>query len=145
MLRVLVVNGPNLDLLGTREPEIYGSKTLADLEVCVKLEADRLGVNIVLFQSNSEQSLIEFLDAESTKADGLILNAGVLTHYSELLHDALVRVGIKTIEVHISHVHKREEFRRRSVIAPACVGQISGLGFHGYCLALRWFAEQSRQ
>jgi 3-dehydroquinate dehydratase II len=145
MLRVLVVNGPNLDRLGSREPEIYGTQTLADLQAYVKAEADRLDVHIVFFQSNSEQELIEFIETESPKADGLILNAGILTHYSEPLRDILVSAGIRTIEVHISNIHGREEFRRKSVIATVCVGQIAGLGFLGYCLALRWFADQARQ
>lgn len=145
MPRVLVVNGPNLNLLGTREPEIYGLRTLQDLEKEIATEAGRLGVTVTCFQSNSEGALIDFIQQESGKADGLILNAGALSHYSYSLRDAVSAAGITTIEVHISNIHAREEFRHRSVLAPVCVGQIVGLGFEGYRLALQWFAARQKQ
>jgi 3-dehydroquinate dehydratase-2 len=145
MPRVLVVNGPNLNLLGTREPEIYGTRTLRDLEEEVAAEAERLGLNVTCFQSNSESALIDFIQHEPAKADGLILNAGALSHYSFALRDAVSAAGITTIEVHISNIHAREEFRHRSVIASVCVGQIVGLGFEGYRLALQWFAWRQKQ
>jgi 3-dehydroquinate dehydratase-2 len=145
MPRVLVVNGPNLNLLGKREPEIYGTRTLRDLEDEITTEAGRLGLAVTCFQSNSEGALIDFIQQESDKADGLILNAGALSHYSYALRDAVSAAGITTIEVHISNIHAREEFRHRSVLAPVCVGQIVGLGFEGYRLALRWFAGRQKQ
>jgi len=145
MPRVLVVNGPNLNLLGTREPEIYGTRTLQDLEKEITAEAGRLGLTVTCFQSNSESALIDFIQRESAKADGLILNAGALSHYSYALRDAVSAVGITTVEVHISNIHAREEFRHRSVLSPVCVGQIVGLGFEGYRLALQWFAGRQKQ
>lgn len=138
MKRIAVLNGPNLDRLGKREPEIYGRATLADLETALRAEfAGR--AELEFFQSNHEGALIDRIAAlAETKADGLVLNAGAFTHTSVALRDALAGSGLRAIEVHISNVYKREEFRHHSLIAPVCVAVISGLGFEGYHAAVRF-------
>jgi 3-dehydroquinate dehydratase-2 len=141
MARILVINGPNLDLLGTREPQIYGRQTLHDLERQVTVEAGQFGLQVTFFQSNDEEAIVDFIRREAPASAGLIINAGALSHYSQALPEVLKSTGIRTIEVHISNVFAREEFRHHSVIALFCVGQIVGLGLDGYRLALRWFAE----
>ena len=141
MPRLLVINGPNLNLLGQREPDIYGTSSLDDINDRLTRLATAHGIDCEFFQSNSEGSLIDFIQREGYGADGLILNAGALTHYSYALRDTISAVDIATIEVHISNIHAREEFRRLSVIAPVCVGQISGLGTRVYELALSYFAD----
>jgi 3-dehydroquinate dehydratase-2 len=129
---ILVVNGPNLNLLGEREPEIYGSTTLADVEQMVREACAPYGMEVMAYQSNWEGALIDFLQEHRADAQGVILNAGALTHTSHALHDCLRSLPCPTVEVHISNVHAREEWRRQSVIAPACLGQITGLGVSGY-------------
>lgn len=141
MRLILVIHGPNLDLLGTREPEVYGRQTLADLDDLIQLEAKQLGLAVECFQSNSESDIVERIRLRSQEASGLIINPGILTHYSIGLRDAIANADVKTIEVHLSNTLAREEFRRRSVVAAACVGQIAGLGAEGYLAALRWFAR----
>ncbi len=141
MARVLVVNGPNLNLLGTREPHIYGKMTLDELNTSLTDLAAELGVELALFQSNSEGEIIDYIQADGPKADGLIINAGALTHYSYALRDAIVAVGIKTIEVHLSNIYAREEFRHQSVIAPVAHGHLVGFGIYGYAMALSYFAD----
>ncbi|MDZ4724325.1 MAG: type II 3-dehydroquinate dehydratase [candidate division Zixibacteria bacterium] len=141
MRTLLVVNGPNLNLLGTREPEIYGTKNLKDLESELSLRAGKNGLSVRFFQSNHEGALIDFVQENSPGAHGMILNAGALTHYSYALRDVITAVSIRTIEVHISNINSREEFRKTSVIAPVCLGQISGLGFESYFLALDFFSR----
>jgi 3-dehydroquinate dehydratase-2 len=138
MKRIAVLNGPNLDRLGKREPEIYGRATLADLETALRAEfAGR--AELEFFQSNHEGALIDRIAAlAETKADGLVLNAGAFTHTSVALRDALAGSGLWAIEVHISNVYKREEFRHHSLIAPVCVAVVSGLGFEGYHAAVRF-------
>ena len=145
MPRILVINGPNLNLLGTREPAIYGTKTLRDLETEVTAEAKMLGLQVSFFQSNSESALVDYIQREAGSADGLIINGGAFSHYSQALGDAISATGIRTIEIHISNVYAREEFRHKSVIAPLAVGQIVGLGLDGYRLALQWFAAHPKQ
>ncbi|MGI9648317.1 MAG: type II 3-dehydroquinate dehydratase [Acidimicrobiia bacterium] len=141
MSNVLVINGPNLNLLGTREPEIYGTTTLGELDqMCVDW-GDALGLSVTTYQSNHEGEIIDRLQSAAGEIAGLIINAGALTHYSYALYDALVAVGIPTVEVHISDIHAREEWRRRSVIQPACLTQISGEGLDGYRRALEILAE----
>lgn len=141
MSNVLIINGPNLNLLGTREPEIYGSTTLAELDqMCVEWGAE-LGLSVRTFQSNHEGAIIDRIQAAGAESDGIVINAGALTHYSYAIYDALVAVGIPTVEVHISDIHSREEWRRRSVIQPACLLQISGDGLDGYHRALTVLAE----
>lgn len=141
MPSVLVIHGPNLNLLGTREPAIYGTTTLGELdELCVGWGAD-LGLAVSTFQSNHEGAIIDRIQAAGGASDGIVINAGALTHYSYAIYDALVAVALPSVEVHISDIHAREEWRRRSVIQPACLAQISGQGIDGYRQALALLAE----
>lgn len=136
-----ILNGPNLNWLGKREPHIYGSQTLADLETILRAEAAKLGVAVECFQSNHEGELVDKIYAlAQSGASGIILNAGALTHTSIALRDAVAGVGIPTIEVHISNVYKREDFRHHSYTAPVARGVIAGLGLEGYLAALRFLA-----
>ena len=136
-MKVLVINSPNMNLLGQREPEIYGTKTLEDLEKLLTKEAEDLHIEVEFFQSNHEGEIIDTIHrAMIEKIDGIILNPAALTHYSYAIHDAIKGAGVKTIEVHMSNISAREEFRSKSVIAPACMGQISGFGFDSYVTAL---------
>jgi 3-dehydroquinate dehydratase-2 len=139
--RILVVNGPNLNLLGKREPHIYGTKTLADLMKAVRAKARQLGVQVAFFQGNSEGELIDFIQNEAPGALGLVINPGALSHYSLALADCLQAVAVPTVEVHISNIHAREEFRARSVTARAAKGVITGLGFSGYLLAMEYLVQ----
>ncbi len=136
MKKYLIINGVNLNMLGIREPEIYGDSTLSDLENKVSARADELGVSADFFQSNFEGEIVEKIHAALGVYDGIIINPGAFTHYSYAIRDAFASVKIPAIEVHISNIHKREKFRHTSVIAPECEGQICGLGFKGYELAL---------
>ncbi len=145
MVRLLIVNGPNLNLLGTREPEIYGRQSLNQLNEQLQDLAEDLGVELVTFQSNHEGDIIDFVQDNAADADGLIINPGALTHYSIALRDAIVAVGLETIEVHLTNIHAREEFRRHSVIAPICSGTIAGLGYYGYAMALSYFADTTEK
>jgi len=129
---ILLVNGPNLGLLGERQPEVYGSATLADVEEMVREACAAYGVEVLAFQSNWEGAILDFLQEHRQAAQGVILNPGALTHTSRALHDCLKALSCPAIEVHISQIHAREPWRRESVVAPACIGQISGLGIAGY-------------
>lgn len=135
-LKVLLVNGPNLNLLGTRQPEIYGSTTLKDIEEKVMKRARELEVDVRCFQSNHEGAIVDFLQAEGPTAAGIIINPGALTHYSYTLRDALEAIDKPTIEVHITNIHGREWFRRRTVTGDVADAVIAGLGVHGYIVAL---------
>jgi 3-dehydroquinate dehydratase II len=135
-MRILLINGPNLNTLGTREPEIYGTATLADIVRTVTGAASTRGAEVRAFQANSEGLIIDWLQAEQEDADGLIINAGALTHYGIALRDAVAGSDLPTIEVHISNVWKREAFRHESLLSPVVQGAIVGLGVHGYELAL---------
>jgi len=141
MPRILIVNGPNLNLLGKREPEVYGTKTLDELNNELIQIAHQLEIEVEFFQSNSESELINFIHKKGFEADGLIINPGAFTHYSYALRDAISGVGIETVEVHISNVYAREEFRHKSVIAPIVAGQLVGFGLYGYAMALSYFAD----
>jgi 3-dehydroquinate dehydratase-2 len=143
MPRILVVNGPNLNLLGKREPEVYGTETLDELNGKLADMARELGVEVSFFQSNSESEIIDYLHKEGFDADGLIINPGALTHYSYALRDAIAAVGIEAVEVHMSNIYAREEFRRKSVMAPVCTGHLVGFGFYGYAMALSYFADRA--
>ncbi len=134
--RVLVAHGPNLNTLGTREPEVYGRTTLAEIDDRIATRAHELGAEVVAFQSNHEGALIDFLQAEAPAAQGLIVNAGGLTHTSVSLRDAVAGSGLPAIEVHLTNLYAREPFRHTSLIAPVCRGQITGLGWRGYLYAL---------
>ncbi len=140
--RIVVVNGPSLNLLGKREPEIYGTRTLADLERTVDAKAKALGLEAECFQSNHEGEIIDFLQEHSPGSAGVIINPGALSHYSLALYDCLQALALPVVEVHISNIHAREEFRSRSVTARAAKGVITGLGFTGYELALEYLAGQ---
>ena len=135
-MRILLLNGPNLNKLGTREPEIYGTATLADVERLVAERAAGFGAEVRSFQANSEGELIDWLQDEQEAADGLIINAGAYTHYSIALRDAVAGCELPAIEVHISNVYRREAFRHESLLSPVCSGTIVGLGVHGYALAV---------
>ncbi len=137
MIKISVINGPNLNLLGIREPGVYGDQTLQDIENKLSREAKDYGIQLDFFQSNHEGGLIDQIHkAYLEGCQGLIINPGAFTHYSVAIRDALTAVKLPAIEVHLSNVHAREEFRTKSVIAPACIGQISGLGADSYSAAL---------
>lgn len=136
MKKILVINGVNLNMLGVREPEIYGGNTLDTLNANISKKAVELGCEVDFFQSNFEGEICEKIQQALGVYDGIIINPGAFTHYSYAIRDAFGSVKLPTIEVHISNIHKREEFRHNSVIVPECIGQICGLGFKGYELAL---------
>ena len=142
MKRIVIINGPNLDRLGIREPDIYGDQTLTDLENLLTVEAESLGVQVQFYQSNHEGFIIDEVGEYSdSEVFGLILNPGALTHTSLALRDAIAGSDLPAIEVHISNIYRREDIRQHSLTAPACIGVISGLGFDGYVAALRYLAN----
>lgn len=144
-MKVLIVHGPNLNMLGQRSQHIYGTRTLAEIDALLQQRAGKLGVEILTFQSNSEGAIIDFLQAQSPQAQGIVINPGALTHYGLSLRDALADTNLPVIEVHLSNIYAREEFRHRSVIAPIARGQISGLGWRGYISALEMLATLLRE
>ena len=133
-MKILVLHGPNLNLLGRREPEIYGSMSLADINQKLLDRAESLGVTLDIYQSNHEGELIDYI--QQTEADGILINPGGYTHTSVAIRDAISGVGLPTVECHLSNIHAREAFRQHSYISPVCVGQVSGFGGHSYLLAL---------
>ena len=135
-MRILFLNGPNLNLLGQREPEIYGRTTLADIEAKVHERAKKLKVTVEFRQSNQEGELVAWIQQAKGEFDVIVLNAAAYTHTSVALRDAISAVGVPTIEIHLSNVHAREEFRHKSLIAPVCRGQIVGFGVNSYVLAV---------
>ena len=141
-MKILVINGPNMNMLGIRQPEIYGSATYEDLKAMIREEANRLGVEVSFFQSNHEGALVDAIQqAYFNKVDGIIINPGAYTHTSVALLDAVKAVGIPTVEVHVSDPDTREEFRHVSYIRAACVGTVRGHGLPGYLEALRILVE----
>ncbi|MDR5682448.1 MAG: type II 3-dehydroquinate dehydratase [Armatimonadota bacterium] len=135
-MRILVLSGPNLNLLGTREPHIYGTQTLADIESRLRMRASELDVEVRFLQSNHEGALIDALHAAREDCDAVVLNPGALTHTSVALRDAIAAIGIPVVEVHLSNLHAREQFRRRLLLAPVVRGQVLGFGADSYLLGL---------
>jgi 3-dehydroquinate dehydratase II len=143
-IKILVIHGPNLNLLGLREPGIYGTTTLAHIDTSLKSEAIALGAEVVTLQSNHEGVLVDAIQAARDQYHGLIINAGAYTHTSVALRDALAGVSLPTVEVHLSNLYKRETFRHHSYIAPVAVGQISGFGADSYWLGLQALVRHLR-
>ena len=139
-MKILVVHGPNLNMLGSRQVALYGDKTLDEIDSLLQKRASELGVELETLQSNHEGALVDFIQEKSPEATGIIINPGALTHYGLSLRDALADTSLPIIEVHLSNIHAREEFRQQSVIAPIARGQISGLGWRGYIAALEIIA-----
>ena len=141
MARYLVINGPNLNALGRRASGHYGTKTLAEIEASVAEKASALGVEVEFFQSNHEGAMVDYIQGSSGDAQGMVINAGALTHYGYSLRDAVADAGLPVVEVHISNIHARERWRRRSVLADVVRGQIAGLGWRGYVAALEVLSQ----
>ena len=141
-MKILIISGPNLNLLGSRNKSIYGDKTLSQIEKMLSKQGKKLGLEVVNFQSNSEGNLIDFIQEQSPEADGIIINPGALTHYGLSLRDALADTGLPIIEVHLSNIHAREDWRAKSVTAPIAKGPITGLGWNGYVAALKILAVE---
>ncbi len=139
---IVVIHGPNLNMLGRREPVIYGAMTLAAIDAALAERAAAAGAALRCFQSNHEGALVDMIHDAGWSADGVIINPGALTHYGLSLRDALAMLKAPIIEVHISNVYKREPFRHTSVVAPVATGQITGLGWRGYLLALEWLLRE---
>lgn len=142
-MKILVINGPNLNMLGIREKSIYGSTSYEDMCKFLVEKGKELSLEVDVVQSNIEGEIINFIQQAYGKYDGIVINPGAYTHYSIAIYDALMSVQIPTAEVHISNIHKREEFRHKSVTAPACVGQITGFGVFGYIMAMMALKEQA--
>lgn len=136
-MKILVVHGPNLNLLGRREPEVYGSMTLADINSVLQLLAAELGCDLELFHSNMEGALVDAVQGALDRCDGILINPAAYTHTSIALRDALAAVGLPFVEVHLSNIHRRESFRHHSYLAPLALGQICGFGAESYLLGLR--------
>lgn len=136
MIRVLIINGPNLNLLGARETDVYGNETLEDIESLVAARASERGVEVGFVQSNHEGAIVDALQSAPGDYDGVVINPGAYTHYSYAIRDAIAAIECPVVEVHLSNVAAREEFRAASVIAPVCVGQISGFGAQSYVLGV---------
>ena len=135
-MKILFLNGPNLNLLGTREPDKYGTQTLKDIEIFIKEEAKKLNIEVEFYQSNIEGELVNKIQEAKNIFDGIVMNPAAYTHTSVAIRDAILAVSIPTVEIHISNIHTREEFRKTSLTAPACVGQITGFGINSYKLGL---------
>ena len=144
-MRVLVIHGPNLNLLGEREPGVYGKQTLAEIDAAIQALAQQLSVEVSVVQHNSEGAIIDALHAARNDCDAVLINPGAYTHYSYAIADAIAAISIPVIEVHISNVHAREQFRRTSVVAPVCAGSVGGFGADSYLLALRGAVQRARR
>ncbi len=135
-MKILFLNGPNLNLLGTREPDKYGTQTLKDIEIFIKEEAKKHNIEVEFYQSNIEGELVNKIQEAKNIFDGIVMNPAAYTHTSVAIRDAILAVSIPTVEIHISNIHTREEFRKTSLTSPACVGQITGFGINSYKLGL---------
>ena len=142
--KIMVINGPNLNMLGVREPNVYGNQSYSDMEAYIENYAEERDREATVLQSNSEGEIIDFIHPALGNFDGIVINPGAYTHYSYAIHDALASVKLPAVEEHLSNIHSREEFRRTSVTAPACTGQITGLGFSGYLLAIDYLAKEAK-
>lgn len=142
---ILVINGPNLNLLGTREPSVYGTVSLDEINERIERHARDKGVTVEFFQSNHEGEIIDRIQGaahgDSGRCDAIVINPGAYTHYSLAIRDAVSAAGLPTVEVHLSNIYAREPERHKSVIAPVCIGQVSGLGYRGYLLAIEYLSE----
>ncbi|MDE7280540.1 MAG: type II 3-dehydroquinate dehydratase [Ruminiclostridium sp.] len=136
-MNILIINGPNLNLLGKREPGVYGNDSLEEIQREILEKAKQMNIEVAFFQSNHEGSIIDALHEAMDSYDGVVLNAGAYTHYSYAIRDAIAAIKIPVVEIHLSNIHAREEFRHTSVIAPVCVGSIAGFGKKSYILGLR--------
>lgn len=141
-MKILVVNGPNLNLLGRRNIGHYGKETLEEIEVHIRNKAAKLDIEVDLFQSNHEGNIVDYLQTSAKSISGIVINAGALTHYGLSLRDALSDTNLPIVEIHLSNIHAREDFRHQSIIAPIAVGQISGLGYMGYLHAIEYLATK---
>lgn len=140
-MKIFVINGVNMNMLGIREPEKYGSMTLKDLEKLLYAYSFELGIDVEMFQSNHEGKIVEKIHSAYQNADGIVINPGAYTHTSVAIRDAIAAVNIPTVEVHMTNIHSREDFRHTSLIAPVCMAQISGFGFDGYKLGLKGLVD----
>jgi 3-dehydroquinate dehydratase-2 len=143
-MKILVINGPNLNMLGIREKDVYGNFSYSDLVELIEKKGKEYKMEVECYQSNVEGEIVTKIQKAYKKVDGIIINPAAYTHYSIAILDAIKAVSIPTIEVHLSNIHAREEFRKHSVTAPACVGQISGLGVSGYIMALNYFRMEKK-
>ncbi len=144
-MKILILNGPNLNLLGTREPDKYGNQTLSDIENYVRSIASELKVEVDFYQSNIEGELVNSIQGAKNKYDGIVINPAAYTHTSVAIRDAILAVQIPAVEIHLSNIHTREEFRKTSLTAPACIGQITGFGAASYKLGLISIVDYLKQ
>lgn len=143
-MKILVINGPNLNLIGIREKNVYGTVSYEDICNYILEESKKSQIEMEVKQSNSEGEIIDILHAARGVYHGIIINPGAYTHYSYAIHDAIKAISVPTVEVHLSNIHAREEFRSKSVTAPACIGQVSGFGHYGYIMAMQYLIHEGK-